>query len=112
MADKCEEKKHKNMFEKIYSGCEELKKAMQKPFVVSKIKREFESARDAALMDIDGANEELQSMRDNLSRYPLGAILEQRQLIRDKYAVIIEIEAEYADLFGSKMPVRIYTEEE
>ena len=111
MAEEKTPKTYKNMFEKIYSGCEELKKAMQKPFVVAKIKREMESARDAALMDIDAANQELQDMREELSKYPLSNILEQRQVIRDKHQIIVEIEAEYSDLFGQKMPVRTYTED-
>lgn len=103
--------KKRSTFDCIYEGSEELMKKIKRPFVVQKIKREMEAARDAALMAVDASNEKLISLRKNLDKYPLREILESRQEIMDNMAVITEIEKEYADLFGKPMPVRNYSEE-
>lgn len=96
------------LFEQLYSASAELLKTAKQPLVKSKLKRQFESARDAALNAYLEASENLQKEREKINKdvdsYDINKVVKYHHDFQSAKRTLEYIETEYKLMFGEDLP--------
>ena len=95
-----------NLFDQLYNADEKTQKAIQKPLLLRKLKRQLESAYDDAGRQIIEAEQKLLNSRKNLNAYNINEVICARQDIQAAKEVQLEIKNEYSDLFAIELTER------